>query len=293
MAKDNGLTLFAYKVPLEEMDKITLPAIFESEGHLSFVTNRKQLVGLSLTGNVVFMSNQFDTYNKLSEKELTSSLLGSWVAVGVGGLSAISGGITAIGANKRKKKIASEVANMKEVPLENIATGLKVSTLGAKNRKEGQSVLEATQMASLAGSGTRGLLAGTGSIAAGSQAVNRDIAANLDEQQKEIDMLKAEDEGRIRGIKEQRNKDKLAALSSQYNAAADAEQQGYSQILQGVSQAGAAYAGKSASTASTRKEITPVSTLTPAGLSTSGASGKILPKFTGTIRVPVSNNKKG
>jgi len=174
----------------------------------------------------------------------------SWISVGVGAASAIAGGIKSSKAKKEKNRAASEAANMKEVPLENIAAGLKVSTLGAKNRQEGQSVLEATQMASLENSGTRGILAGTGSVAAGSQAVNRDIAANLDEQQKEIDMIKAEDEGRLRNIKEQRNKDKLAALSSQYNAAADAEQQGYAGIVQGASMAGGALASKYSGTGS-------------------------------------------
>jgi hypothetical protein len=48
---------------------------------------------------------------------------------------------------------------MKDVPLENIANGLKVSTLGAKNRQEGQSAR--TQTATLADAGTRAILGGT------------------------------------------------------------------------------------------------------------------------------------
>jgi hypothetical protein len=57
--------------------------------------------------------------------------------------------------------------------------------------------------------------------------VNRDIAANLDEQQNKLTALCAQDSARIRGTKEDRNAAKLAALSSQYNAAADAQQQGF------------------------------------------------------------------
>jgi hypothetical protein len=74
--------------------------------------------------------------------------------------------------------------------------------------------------------------------------VNRDIAANLDEQQKQIDGIAAQDNARIRGTKEDRNAAKLAALSSQYNAAADAQQQGFGNIIQGAGMAGTAASGK-------------------------------------------------
>jgi len=164
----------------------------------------------------------------------------SWVAVGVGAATAIAGGVKASKAAKDKKKLASEAANMKEVPLENIAEQLKVSTIGAKNRQEGQSVLEATQTAALQGAGTRATLAGIGSVAAGSQAVNREISADLDQQQKDIDALKAEDSARIRQTQEERNRAKLAALSSQYNAANDAQQQGIGNMIQGAGMAASA-----------------------------------------------------
>lgn len=167
----------------------------------------------------------------------------SYIAVGTGALSLITGGIKALGGNKAKKRAAAEAANIKPVSLDNVAAGLKVSTLGAKNRQEGQSVLETTQMSALQDAGTRAIGVGTGRVAAGSQAVSKDIAVNLDEQQNNIEMMKAEDEGRIRGVKEQRNASKLAALSSQYNAAADAEQQGYGNMIQGVGMAGSAAAG--------------------------------------------------
>src|SRR6188768_463770 len=145
----------------------------------------------------------------------------SWIAVGVSAAGAIAGGIKAGKAKKDQKRIAREAANMKEVPLTNIADQLKVSTIGAKNRQEGQSVLEATQTAALQNSGTRAVIGGAGRVAAGSQAVNKDIADDLDRQQKNIDTLKAEDSGRIRTTREERNKAKLSALSSQYNAARD------------------------------------------------------------------------
>lgn len=184
----------------------------------------------------------------------------SYVAIAVGASTAIMGGVKAIGAAKDKKKAAAEAARMKEVPLENIAKGLQVSTLGAKNRQEGQSVLEATQTAALSGAGSRAIIGGAGRVAAGSQDVNKDIAANLDEQQKQIDMIGAEDNARIRGIKEDRNASKLAALSGQYNAAADAQQQGFGNMIQGVGMAGTAAGGSTSDTSKTTSGKTAAAT---------------------------------
>lgn len=164
----------------------------------------------------------------------------SYIAIGTASAGTIMGGIKAISANKQKKRLAKEAANMKEVPLTNIADELKVSTVGAKARQEGQSALEATQMATLQEGGTRAIGVGTGRVAAGSQAVNKDIAVNLNEQQQNIDQVRAQDSQRIQMTKEQRQQAKLAALSSQYNAAADAEQQGYGNIAQGAAMAGTA-----------------------------------------------------
>ena len=168
----------------------------------------------------------------------------TWVAVGVGGASAIMGGISAISAGKQKKKIAQEIANQKEVKLTNIADGLQVSTLGTDLQKEEQARLAATQTSALADAGSRALGVGVGRVSAQNQNVNANIAADLDAQQKNIDMMKAQDEGRIQMTKEQRQQAKLAALSSQYNASADAQAQGMGNMMQGVGMAGGAIAGK-------------------------------------------------
>lgn len=175
----------------------------------------------------------------------------SWVAVGVGAATLITSGVKASKAAKDKKAAAQEAKKMEEIPLENIAEELKVSTIGARNRQEGQSALEATQTAALSDAGTRGIIGGSGRVAAGSQNINRDVAADLDQQQKNIDMLRAEDSGRIRLTKEERQKAKLAALSSQYNAANDSQQQAYGNAIQGAGMAAGALANRSTSNSGT------------------------------------------
>lgn len=168
----------------------------------------------------------------------------AWVSVGTGAASAIFGGIQALGAGKQKKKIAKEIANMKENPLTNIADGLQVSTRGVDLQKENQARLASTQMDALSEGGSRSLIGGVGRVSAASQDVNAAIGADLDAQQKNIDMVRAEDAGRIRMTKEERQRAKLAALSGQYNAAATQQQQGFGNMISGLASAGSGIAGK-------------------------------------------------
>jgi hypothetical protein len=62
------------------------------------------------------------------------------------------------------------------------------------------------------------LLAGLGRVEAGNQDVNRQIAADIDMQQKVIQQQQAEDEARIRSMQENRENADIAALSSQVQA---------------------------------------------------------------------------
>lgn len=173
------------------------------------------------------------------------------VSAGSQALGSVMGAVQMISANKDKKRIAREIANQKEVPLTNIADGMQVSTLGSDLQKQQQSQLAATQTAALQDGGTRALLGGMGRVSANSQDVNAQIAANLDEQQKQIDQVKAQDTARIQSIKEQRQNAKLAALSSQYNAASQNSAQGLGNVIQG---AGAAAGALSATGKKTKTE---------------------------------------
>lgn len=166
----------------------------------------------------------------------------TWIAVGVGGVSAITSGIGMIGAGKQKKRIAREIANQKEVPLTNIADGMQVSTRGADLEKQQQAQLAATQTDALADGGTRALVGGIGRVSAESQNVNARIGANLDEQQNNINNVRAQDEARIQTVKEQRQNAKLAALSSQYNAANQTQATAMGNIAQSAGMAGNALA---------------------------------------------------
>lgn len=168
----------------------------------------------------------------------------SWVAVGVGAVTAVGGIIKSGQEKKAKRKAAQEAANLEEVDLNNIGQGLQVSTRGADLKREAQARLDATQTESLREGGTRAILGGAGRVTANSQDVNNAIGDDLDAQQKEIDQIVAEDNARIRGTKEDRKNRKLAALSSQYNAANEGQSQGYGNIIQGLGTAAGALSSK-------------------------------------------------
>ena len=160
------------------------------------------------------------------------------VTAGAGALGAVTGAISTFSEMANKKKIAAEIAKQKSPELTNIADGMKVSTLGADLQKEQQAQLASNQIDALSQGGNRALIGGIGKVSAGSQDVNAQIAANLDEQQTHINEVRAQDEGRIQTTKEQRANAKLAALSSQYNASSQNVAQGIGNVIQGAGIAG-------------------------------------------------------
>ena len=151
-----------------------------------------------------------------------------------GGMSVVGGAYNMIQGSKQRKDAKNALDNYKRQELKNVAEDLQVSTLGADRQREEQARLSATQIDALQGAGTRGIIGGLGRVEAGNKAVNADIAANLDEQQKQIDAMKAEDDARIRGIQENREIGDINALSSQYNAGNEGFKQGIGQVIGGA-----------------------------------------------------------
>lgn len=160
--------------------------------------------------------------------------MGSAVA---GGLSAGVGLFQAIKGAKQSRDAQNALENYQRQQLTNVAEGLQVSTLGADLQREEQARLAATQVDALKGGGSRAIIGGLGRVEVGNQAVNRQIGADLDMQQKQIDQMRAEDERRIQGMIEQRQNQDIAALSSQYNTGQQNMMSGFGNIIAGTGQA--------------------------------------------------------
>lgn len=185
-------------------------------------------------------------------------------------------------AAKEKKAAARAIAEQKAPELTNAGESLQVSTLGSDLQREEQDRLAANQVQAAQEAGTRGIIGSVGKIAAGNQNVMAQTAADLDRQQKEIDYFRAQDNQNIRANKEQRFRDKLSALSSQYNAANQNQSQS---IGNAISAIGSGIGQYSAS----KNNVTSTGSI-PADL---GGVGYAMPNYSYNFPTSVSNTNYG
>ncbi len=190
----------------------------------------------------------------------------------MGASSAISGGLTAgygiysaIQAGKEKRQAKNALENYKRQQLEgtNIAKDLQVSTLGADRQLAEQSRLASTQIGALQDAGTRAIIAGSGRVEAGNQAVNQQVTADLDQQQERINQMIAEDDARIRSMQENRENADINALSSQYQAGKQDQNMAIGNIVQGIGSVANQFGP---ATANQNPQVEAVSNVTPAGI---------------------------
>jgi len=156
--------------------------------------------------------------------------VGTALAIGAGVsalASGVGGAIKSGQGRKMARKAENNISQYERGPLENVARGMQVSRLGADLAAEEQARLGATSVDALRRSGTRGLIGGLGRVAQQSNLFNRQIGSELDRQQREIDMLEAQDEASIRSIKEERDRQNLAGLGQQLQAGRAMQQQGF------------------------------------------------------------------
>lgn len=152
-----------------------------------------------------------------------------------GGISALGGAYQAIQGAKQARDARLELERLQTPELQNIAEGLTVSRLGADLQREEGARSYASGVDALRSAGARGIIGGLSVLNQNQNIANRQISADLDTQQKAIDMARAEDEARIRAINEQRYANDVAALSSQINAGESSKMQGLMGIGQGIS----------------------------------------------------------
>jgi hypothetical protein len=180
------------------------------------------------------------------------------------GTAAVGAGIgiyQTIQGAKQARDAKNALENYERQELKNVAEDLQVSTLGADLQREEQARLSASQIDALQGSGTRRIIGGLGRVEAGNQNVNRQIAADLDMQQREIDRMRAQDETRIQGMQEQREVADINALSSQYNTGQQNMMSGLGNTIAGTGQAIAGFSG--ATPTGTQNPTTPQNTTQP------------------------------
>ena len=109
-------------------------------------------------------------------------------SIAMAGVGVLGSGYQMIKGAKDARDAKNALDNYQRQELRNVAQDLQVSTLGSDLQREEQARLAASQVGALQGSGVRGVIGGLGRVEAGNQMMNAQIAADLDQQQRQIDM---------------------------------------------------------------------------------------------------------
>ena len=156
------------------------------------------------------------------------------MALAVAGIGAVTGIAQAIGGARQRRNAREALENYQRQKLTNVADELSVYTKGADLQREESSRMGASAVDALQRGGARTLIGGLGQVQSNNMMMNRQIGADLEQQQARIDQIRARDSATIRGMQEQREQADINALSSQYNAGNQQMWQG----IGGVAQAG-------------------------------------------------------
>lgn len=153
------------------------------------------------------------------------------------GLTVAGGAAQAISGASRAAKARRKLENFQRQELRNVTEGMRVSTLGAELQSREAARRFATSVDALQSSGVRGVVGGLGRQELIQQQQSQRIAADLDRQQAQIEMLRARDEQRIQGMKEQRDLDQMGFIAGERAAAQQMAQQGLQTLGSAASQA--------------------------------------------------------
>ena len=168
--------------------------------------------------------------------------VGTAIALGSAVIGAGTGIAGAISQGKQAKNYQKQMENYQRQKLVNPYADLQVSTLGADRQREDLARTMTTYGNLAAMSGTRGIASLLPNLTQTQNDQTAKIAANLDEQQKQIDQLIAQGNMQIQGMTEQRENNDLQGLGQAYQTARAQQQQGINQIAQSVGTLGYAAA---------------------------------------------------
>ena len=151
---------------------------------------------------------------------------GTAIALGV---SAAAGAATAISGAARAKRAKKALQNFKRQELSQ-TEGLRVSTLGAELQTEAALQRQATSVDALQAGGVRGLVGGLGRVEAAQGQQQRQISADLDRQQMQIERMQFQEAQSLRQMQESRENFQIGALMSEQQAGQQAVTAGLTQI---------------------------------------------------------------
>ena len=154
-------------------------------------------------------------------------------AIAIGGLAinAVGSIAQAISGASRTSKAKRALENYQRQELRNITEGMRVSTLGAELQTQEAQRRFSTSVEALRSGGVRGLVGGLQGQERAMQDFQRKIAADLDRQAREIGLLGAQDQARIRAMQEQRESAEIAGLGAEVAAGRQLTQAGIKGLM--------------------------------------------------------------
>lgn len=130
-----------------------------------------------------------------------------------------------------QKKAQALIDNFEWQELTNPYKNQQVSTLGTDLRAEQANITTAGNVEALRTGGNRALIGGLGRVQAQNNMVSRDMAATLDEQQKQIDFAKSGQDVRNQSLIEKRQTDELGGYGNMLGMGQQAKFGGISDIM--------------------------------------------------------------
>ena len=149
--------------------------------------------------------------------------------------SAIGGVVSGFSDIKRGKQMEragqAGINNFEWQDLSNPYKDLAISTAGAELATENLATNTSTAVNALRSGGTRGIVGGIGRVQANANQVNKEIAANLDEQQKNKDFTAAGQNVLNQNMMEKRQEDELAGYGKMLDTGMDLKRQGAASLV--------------------------------------------------------------
>lgn len=150
-----------------------------------------------------------------------------------------AGGISKFFEGRKMQKQAQAYIDQFEWDeLNNAYENLQVSTLGADLQAEEAARMAATSANALQQGGNRAIVGGLGRVEAQSNQLNRQIAADLDQQQKQIDYAAAQDDANIRAMQERRQGEELQGYGQMLSTGMGTKYGGISDVMNAAMFAG-------------------------------------------------------
>ena len=147
-------------------------------------------------------------------------------------ITAGSGIAQAIGAGKEAKRTKEAIDNYPRQTLTNPNSGLQVSTLGADRMREDLARTVATMTEQAALGGIKGVASLAPNIIQQQNAQEAQIAANLDEQEKQRQQMIAQGNAMVQQMTEQRENNDLLGLGQQLSVAQQNQANGFNTVAQ-------------------------------------------------------------